>query len=36
MNCNFCGKNVDNDIGHWDAIDENKIMCVECYKEIVN
>ena len=35
MECGFCNKSVDNDAGHYDAIDEDKIMCIECYDKIV-
>lgn len=35
MECSFCGKDVEQDKGHYDAIDEDKIMCIDCYKKIV-
>lgn len=36
MLCNYCGKDVMSDEGHYNAIDENKIMCIGCYKKIVS
>lgn len=34
LECHFCGKDVE-DLNHYKAIDEDKIMCVECYDKIV-
>ena len=35
MKCNFCNKCINNATGHYEAVDEEKIMCVECYERIV-
>jgi len=33
--CSFCGRDCSQDDRHYEAIDENKIMCIYCYEKIV-
>ena len=33
--CSFCGRDCSRDEGHFEAVDEDKIMCIQCYKKIV-
>ena len=33
--CSFCGKDCSQDKGHYEAVDEDKIMCEDCYQKIV-
>jgi len=33
--CSFCGRDCSQDEGHFEAVDEDKIMCIYCYEKIV-